>query len=332
MHERILHHNNSWKALYRGKIWNRANSPTPLQPTLTGSLPAKTGTRCRTTTQETQTVLSFGEKKKLCCHTLHRLSDSTKLGGGVAGPLRFVCAVVILYVRRDQRCEVWEEIEEWTQTKAWWKRLWGWKNLRHRYKAESKFVLAMAISNHWFEMSGPSKARNKKPLLQVLLHCLSPGNSTALAMIQTNRMGRDKKWAFFGILSGVVVAMAARTAVTRSNDENSLFVLLLRPFADVSNLHCGFIKLFPKRRVTLVEGFSSESFLWKVFCGDWHVLQNVLNPGKPCALWTFNSGYVTCGSKRSHAVFARVFAAESSNLIPRYHKILIYDRSFLCPG
>ena len=81
-------------------------------------------------------------------------------------------------------------------------------------------------------------------------------------MIQTNRRGRDKNWAFSGVLSGVV---AARTAPTRSNDENSLFVLLLCPFADVSNLHCGFIRLFSKRRVTLVEGFSSESFFWKVF-------------------------------------------------------------------
>ena len=64
-------------------------------------------------------------------------------------------------------------------------------------------------------------------------------------MIQTTRLGRDKKWAFSGVLSGVVVAMAARTAATRSNDENSLFVLQLCPFADVSNLHCGFIRLFP---------------------------------------------------------------------------------------
>ena len=58
-------------------------------------------------------------------------------------------------------------------------------------------------------------------------------------MIQTTRLGRDKKWAFSGVLSGVVVAMAARTEATRSNDENSLFVLQLCPFADVSNLHCG---------------------------------------------------------------------------------------------
>ena len=62
-----------------------------------------------------------------------------------------------------------------------------------------------------------------------------------------------------------MVAMAARTAATRSNDENSLFVLLLCPFAVVSNLHCGFIRLFPKRRVTLVEGFSSESFFLEGF-------------------------------------------------------------------
>ena len=84
-------------------------------------------------------------------------------------------------------------------------------------------------------------------------------------MIHTNRMGRDKKWAFSGVLSGVVVATAARTAATRSNNENSLFVLPLCPFAVVSNLHCGFIRLFPKRRVTLVEGFSSESFFGMVF-------------------------------------------------------------------
>ena len=91
------------------------------------------------------------------------------------------------------------------------------------------------------------------------------GNSIALAMIQTTRLGRDKKWAFFGVLSGVVVAMAARTAETRSNDENNPFDLLLCPFADVSNLYCGFIRLFTKQRVTLVEGFSSESFFWNVF-------------------------------------------------------------------
>ena len=111
-------------------------------------------------------------------------------------------------------------------------------------------------------------------------------------------MGRDKKWAFSGALSGVVVAMAARTASTRSTDENSLFVLLLCPFAHVSNFHCGFIRLFPTRRV---EAFSSESFFGRLFGGDWHVLQNVLNPGEPCALWTFKFEYVTCGSKRSHA-------------------------------
>ena len=182
-------------------------------------------------------------------------------------------------------------IEEWTQTKAWWKRRSGWKNVRRRYKTENKFVLA--ISNQWFEMSGPSKARNKKPSLQVLLHqnatmnfspFLSVARQLALAMIQTNRMGGDKNWAFSGVLSGVVVAMAARTAVTRSNDENSLFVLLLCPFADVSNLRCGFIRLFPKQRVPLVEGFSSESFFGRFFGRDWHVLQNVLNPGEPCAL------------------------------------------------
>ena len=74
-----------------------------------------------------------------------------------------------------------------------------------------------------------------------------------------------KKWVFSGVLSGVVVAKDARTAATRSNDETSLFVLPLCPFADVSNLHCGFIRLFPKRRVTLVESFSSERFFWKVF-------------------------------------------------------------------
>ena len=84
-------------------------------------------------------------------------------------------------------------------------------------------------------------------------------------MIQATQLGRDKKWAFPGVLSGVVVAMAARTAETRLNDENSPFDLLLCPFADVSNLHCGFIRLFPRRRVTLVEGFLSESFSWKVF-------------------------------------------------------------------
>ena len=73
------------------------------------------------------------------------------------------------------------------------------------------------------------------------------------------------KMGFFRCFVWVVVAMAARTAATQSNDENSLFVLLLCPSADVSNLHSGFIRLFPKRRVTLVEGFSSESLFSKVF-------------------------------------------------------------------
>ena len=62
--------------------------------------------------------------------------------------------------------------------------------------------------------------------------------------------------------------MAAHTASTRSNDENSLFVLLPCTFADVSNLHCGFIGLFTKRIVALVEGFSSESFFGRFFGGD----------------------------------------------------------------
>ena len=31
-------------------------------------------------------------------------------------------------------------------------------------------TLVLAISNHWFEMSGLSKVRSKKPLLQILLH------------------------------------------------------------------------------------------------------------------------------------------------------------------
>ena len=74
------------------------------------------------------------------------------------------------------------------------------------------------------------------------------------------------------VLSGVVVAMAARTAgATWSNDEN-LFVLLLCSFADVSNLHCGFIWVSPKRRATWVEGFLSESFVWKVF--HWWLTRN----------------------------------------------------------
>ena len=117
---------------------------------------------------ENQTVFLFQENKKLSCHALGRLSDSTKVGG-VPGPLRLVCAVVILDVQRDQWCEVWKHREEWTQTKAlaWWKRRWGWQNVRQRYKTENMFVLA--ISNHWFEMSWSSKERNK-PSLQVLLH------------------------------------------------------------------------------------------------------------------------------------------------------------------
>ena len=56
-----------------------------------------------------------------------------------------------------------------------------------------------------------------------------------------------------------------RCAAEISQPENSLFVLLLCPFPDVSNLHCGFIRLFPKRRIILVKGFLSESYFWKVF-------------------------------------------------------------------
>ena len=76
---------------------------------------------------------------------------------------------------------------------------------------------------------------------------------------------------FSVFLSGVVIAMAARTAATRLNDENSLIVLLLCPFADVSNLHIvaslGCFLSY-KRRVTLVEGFLSESFFGRFFGGD----------------------------------------------------------------
>ena len=71
------------------------------------------------------------------------------------------------------------------------------------------------------------------------------------------------------IKSGLVVwlpcLLVRRRSRSRSNDENSSSVLLRRPFADVSNLHCGFIRLFPKRRVTLVEGFSSDFFFLERF-------------------------------------------------------------------
>ena len=91
-------------------------------------------------------------------------------------------------------------------------------------------------------VSGPSKAINKKPSLEATMNfspfLSSPGNSIALAMIQTNRRGRDKNWAF-------------STAATRSKRKQIRSSPL--PFR-VSNLHCGFIT---KRRVTLVEGFSS---------------------------------------------------------------------------
>ena len=96
---------------------------------------------------------------------------------------------------------------------------------------------------------------NFSPFLSIArqLYCL--GNDP------DHSIGTRKKWASSSVLSGVVVAMAGRTAETQSNVENSPFVLLLCLFTDVSNLHCGFIRLFPKQRVTLVEGFRQKVFL-----------------------------------------------------------------------
>ena len=157
-------------------------------------------------------------------------------------------------------------------------------------------------------------------------------------------MGRDKKWAFPVFLSGVVAAMAALTAATRSNDENSLFVLLLCPSADVSNLHCGFIRLFPKRTVTLVEGFSSESFFWEGFMvatdTSYRMVLNLVNPAlfelsnldtsraDPNGV-TLHSRTRTSAKLVSTTMEFRAFVAKAPHLtIPR-QRTLVYRGKFI---
>ena len=78
-------------------------------------------------------------------------------------------------------------------------------------------------------------------------------------MIQTNRMGRVKNGRFRCFCMGCGChgcsydgdSIELRKQPIRSST-------LPFAFADVSNLHCGFIRLFPKRRVTLVEGLSRD--------------------------------------------------------------------------
>ena len=197
-------------------------------------------------------------------------------------------------------------IEEWTQTKAWWKRRWGWKNVRHKYKTENMFVLA--ISNHWFEMSGPSKARNKKPSLQVLLHQnatmnFSPfvGRQATLLPWQWSRPIKGdaiKIGLFRAFCLGLWLLVRRRLDWTTKTAYSFFYFALSLMFqtCTVASLGC-----FLSGELLWQRGFRQKVFFGRFFGGDWHVLQNVLNPGEPCALWTFKFRYVTCGSKRSHA-------------------------------